>query len=350
MSERPDPGDGRCCVTGALHAGTTRGAVEAVGGIQTYVSRPPAPPAPGTPAAAAAVVILTDVFGMVLPNVRLLADRLARDVGVTVYVPDLFGGDAFPADLLTVDTPPTVWRSITNACNLLAVLPRFLAFVRRHPDATVHPITAAVFPAVTAAHGGPGVARIGVLGYCFGGRYTVLAGATPAVTAIATAHPSMVALPGDVEAVTVPALYMLSATDFLMSAAQMAQLRALAADRNARVPTQVMDFPGTVHGFAVRGDDAIPATRAARELATVTTGDFFRRHLLPAAVATAPAAPAAATADGDAAVPAAAAAGGGVPAPATATPIATPTATPTASASGGVEVGGEVPPPSLDLE
>ena len=297
--ERPEPGDGRCCVSGTLDAGTPSGSVEHVGGVETYVARPPPPVAAGAHPAAA-VVILTDVFGMVLPNVRLIADRLAREVGVSVYVPDQFAGDAFPIAAMSVDTPATVWGSITRAAKLVVTLPSFVAFVRRHPDAAVRPILAAVMPAVRAAHGGA-AARIGVLGYCFGGRYTVLGGPTAAadgVAAIATAHPSMAAVPDDYAAVTVPALYMFSETDFLMSGREMATVRTLAAGRNATLPTQVLDFPGTRHGFAVRGDAADPVVAAARERAAVATTDWFRRFLLapPAAAVEPPPPPVAAAA------------------------------------------------------
>lgn len=38
------------------------------------------------------IVIIPDVFGWVLPNVRLLADGFARKTGLTVYVPDFMSG------------------------------------------------------------------------------------------------------------------------------------------------------------------------------------------------------------------------------------------------------------------
>jgi dienelactone hydrolase len=38
----------------------------------------------------AAVMLTTDLFGWEYPNIRLLADHLAKEAGVTVYVPDLY--------------------------------------------------------------------------------------------------------------------------------------------------------------------------------------------------------------------------------------------------------------------
>ncbi|KAG9866686.1 alpha/beta-hydrolase, partial [Aureobasidium melanogenum] len=48
----------------------------------------------------AAVLIIADVFGWTLPNVRLLADHYAKEANVTVYVPDYFGGEVVEPDML----------------------------------------------------------------------------------------------------------------------------------------------------------------------------------------------------------------------------------------------------------
>lgn len=39
-----------------------------------------------------AIVLLTDIFGLALPNPRIVADQLAEQVGVDVWVPDFFNG------------------------------------------------------------------------------------------------------------------------------------------------------------------------------------------------------------------------------------------------------------------
>ncbi|KAJ3009519.1 hypothetical protein HKX48_007890, partial [Thoreauomyces humboldtii] len=99
-----------CCKTGYIHTGTPTGTVELLYGVQTYVSRPastlPASttsassPTPITTGASdtsnvktRAILLLTDVFGMTMPNTRLIADRYAQS-GFTVFVPDLFAGKA----------------------------------------------------------------------------------------------------------------------------------------------------------------------------------------------------------------------------------------------------------------
>ena len=39
-----------------------------------------------------AIVLLTDIFGLPLPNPRIVADHLAENVGVDVWIPDFFNG------------------------------------------------------------------------------------------------------------------------------------------------------------------------------------------------------------------------------------------------------------------
>lgn len=38
----------------------------------------------------AAILIVTDIFGWKLPNIRIIADHYAKEACATVYVPDLF--------------------------------------------------------------------------------------------------------------------------------------------------------------------------------------------------------------------------------------------------------------------
>ena len=43
-----------------------------------------------------AVVVLTDMFGLAMPNPKVLADLYAEQLGCDVWVPDLFAGKYFP--------------------------------------------------------------------------------------------------------------------------------------------------------------------------------------------------------------------------------------------------------------
>jgi dienelactone hydrolase len=54
-----------------------------------------------------AIVLLTDIFGLALSNPRIVADNLAEQTGVDVWVPDFFKG----ASLQRIFS---MWRRLVN--------------------------------------------------------------------------------------------------------------------------------------------------------------------------------------------------------------------------------------------
>jgi carboxymethylenebutenolidase len=70
--------------------GTPTGVEIQVDGVHVYHA-----PATGDKGKGAGLILLSDVFGWKLPNIRLIADGLAAE-GFQVYVPDLFDGDHVP--------------------------------------------------------------------------------------------------------------------------------------------------------------------------------------------------------------------------------------------------------------
>ena len=90
----------KCCQEGSLHSGTPKGRVETIFDLPTYISDPPSDDPPK-----GIIVMITDVFGYDLPNIRLLADRYAERIGCKVYIPDFFLGGSLPySSLNTLDT------------------------------------------------------------------------------------------------------------------------------------------------------------------------------------------------------------------------------------------------------
>ncbi|KAJ5098626.1 hypothetical protein N7532_005627 [Penicillium argentinense] len=57
-----------------------------------------------------AILVIHDLFGWTFPNIRLLADAYAEEVNATVYVPDFFGGEVLPSDILSKN--PSEWGSL----------------------------------------------------------------------------------------------------------------------------------------------------------------------------------------------------------------------------------------------
>lgn len=69
-----------CCKSGFKWNGKATGKETKIANLNTYVTGDNKD---------AAVLIVHDVFGWTLPNVRILADHYAKEANVTVYLPDL---------------------------------------------------------------------------------------------------------------------------------------------------------------------------------------------------------------------------------------------------------------------
>lgn len=69
-----------CCLRGFKWDGQPTGREETFAGASTYVS--------GTNEDVA-ILMIHDLFGWTLPNLRLLADSYAEEANATVYLPDL---------------------------------------------------------------------------------------------------------------------------------------------------------------------------------------------------------------------------------------------------------------------
>lgn len=69
-----------CCKAGFKWSGSPVGKESTIAGNKTYVTGDNKD---------VAIMIIHDVFGWTLPNLRLIADHFAKEVGATVYLPDL---------------------------------------------------------------------------------------------------------------------------------------------------------------------------------------------------------------------------------------------------------------------
>lgn len=275
-----DAGTRACCVAGAIDAGSPTGEVRVLGGVDFYVAASPACPR------GVAAVLLTDVFGWALPNVRLLADQLAAR-GVTTYVPDLHAGDSMRVDAIPVDPPSSLAQRLGQGLTLLGSLGHIIPWLRRHGDAAALPRLGAALRALKQE---AGVDAVVPCGFCWGGRYAILlshrggaaatgvpADALPRVAAFVAAHPSSVAVPGDLTAIAAPGLFLCAESDGMFPRAAV----ALAVRETARVGGggAVRVFPGTAHGFVVRGGAAIPRVVEARAAAVGAMAEFCAAQL-----------------------------------------------------------------------
>jgi dienelactone hydrolase len=248
------------CLVAHRVAAAAAGADTLLAGAPCYATPAGASPdAAGAAAAAgrACIVVFTDVFGHALPNVRVVADAISRAAGgLPVFVPDVLAGDAIAPEGFDRATFPA-WRE-------------------RHSDAQARPLCEAAVAALRAA----GFARVGAIGYCWGGRYAALAAAAGIVDCYAVAHPSFTT-PADYAALgALPGFFALAEADQAFPAEAAAEVEA--ALRAAGAQAEFRRYPGTTHGFAVRPPPESAAAAEARDDAAAGAGHFFRRFLLVA--------------------------------------------------------------------
>jgi dienelactone hydrolase len=242
----------------------------------------------------AIIVMYSDIFGLPLPNNKLIADAFAKSGEYLVYQPDFFQGDPVPlkiADLLIpVDT--TKQSTFKKYTGMLASAPSFVMWSTRHKSGPTHKVCMDFLGALRRAT--PREQKIGMVGFCWGGRYTIQAGLeanmievdgakVPLVDAVVALHPSNLVLPEDAENPVVPMSFGWGQEDSAVSIETKGKVEAVhAAAKKAGRKVPEMEHkvykPGR-HGFAVRGNPDDPLERACLEDSVTQVLTWFRRWL-----------------------------------------------------------------------
>jgi len=261
------------CVSGTLAAGTPTGEYITIGGVQAYSAKP------GNATPTSAIVICTDVFGHTLPNVQLNADALAKETGFLCLVPDLFNGDFMPHNALdSFLNPPKGplpwWKSITRGFELLWMFAGAVPWMYRHHDQTPK---IAIMDNVINELRSKGISKIGVIGYCYGGKTVVkLAQAPNKVDTFVAAHPSALSQ-ADFDNVQKPGLFLIAGVDRMFPEASGQKGVNTLTKKGLKSDMKV--YPGTKHGFAVRGDESDPTIKQAKQAALDDSIKWFSSML-----------------------------------------------------------------------
>ncbi|EEA25134.1 dienelactone hydrolase family protein [Talaromyces marneffei ATCC 18224] len=164
---------GQCCVANFPHDGTPKGTLGKIDQISTYFAYPDAGTDTATDSSDTAILFITDILGIYV-NAKLQADAFAQTLKCTVVMPDLFNGDAIPADAFE--------KGLVD----------LNSWLQKHTVETVDPI---IERTIKYLQEEKQFKKIGAVGYCFGGKYVVrfLAGQrSTAIDAGYIAHPSFV--------------------------------------------------------------------------------------------------------------------------------------------------------------
>ncbi|KAH8586909.1 Alpha/Beta hydrolase protein [Bisporella sp. PMI_857] len=216
-----------CCVKGFQWDGTPVGTAGKLGNNDAYITGSNDD---------IAIMAIHDAFGWTFENTRLLADHYAREIGATVYVPDFFGGEILPADIL---------RDFSRFGEL-----DMKGFMARNSKANRE---SEILSCARVLR--PRYKRVGVIGFCFGGWGVFRLGAKshvpPLVDCISTAHPSALEK-SEIKNVGVPV--QIIAPEFDMAFTPELKEFANRVIPTLGVPYDYQLFPGVEHAFATRGN------------------------------------------------------------------------------------------------
>ena len=223
-----------------------------LGDMGVYVAVPA-----GTPRAA--IIVVPEIFG-VNPGIRQKCDKLAAD-GYLAVAPDIFWRFA-PG----VELNPDVEAELQQA---------FGYFQRYDANDGVIDIEAVIKAIRAGIAGQPPVGKVGLVGYCLGGKLAYLAAARTdidcSVGYYAVGVPDML---NESHAIANPlALHIAGADGFVPAEAQ----AAMHAGLDSHPKVTLFDYPGLDHGFATEMGDRRDA--AGAELADSRTTAFFAEHL-----------------------------------------------------------------------
>lgn len=240
------------------------------------------------------IVIYSDIFGLKLPNNKLIADAYAKSGEWLVYLPDFFKGD--PAKLSFADVAIPVDKSkqssLAKFTGLLSNAPSLLLWLRRHKPGPTEKVCNDFLEALRRET--PKTQKIGISGFCWGGKYAIRAALetnridvdgekVPLVDAAVALHPSNLILPEDVEDPAVPITFGWGLKDEgvkIETKGKVEDIHAKAAAAGKKLPEIVHKVytPGR-HGFAVRGNPDDPEERACLEESATQALEWFQRWL-----------------------------------------------------------------------
>lgn len=216
--------------------------------FEAYVAEPA-----GTPRAA--IIVIQEIFG-INPGIRRKCDRLAAG-GYLALAPDLFWR-LQPGIQLDPDIPAEFQQAIEYMGQF-------------NQDAGIRDIEATIRAARTLLGGG----KVGVVGYCLGGRLAYMTAARTDVDAsVGYYGVGLDGLLGEKHGIAHPLLLHIPQEDHFVDKDAQARIHA-GLDDQPRVT--IFDYPGVDHGFATEMGKR--RSEESAQLADSRTSAFFADHL-----------------------------------------------------------------------
>ncbi|KAF1983907.1 alpha/beta-hydrolase [Aulographum hederae CBS 113979] len=276
---------GPCCAQGTLHTHVKpTGRETRLHGVDCYVADGPNGQPPN-----GIVVILPDIFGWKLPNTRILADNYARKGGFMVLVPEFMDGHAMPMAALKplqlMDDGP-VFTSLKRIKVALTYIPPLFSLSYHTRSKVCQPKIFNWFKALRQNEAAS--LRIGVAGFCWGGRWVFRlaadperVGGKPLVDCAYTGHPAQVQVPVDAHNVKIPLSISQSVIDKPLPQPKAEEVRNILMEKtkSGQCECEFVWFTERQHGFALRFDSENTAEAQDALKAEDQAVEWYKRWL-----------------------------------------------------------------------
>lgn len=141
---------------------------------------------------------------------------------------------------------------------MIRALIQAVPFLLRNRVGKTYPIVEGFFEQLRKDEGAE--LPIGAAGFCWGGKHTLLlshveqSGGKPLIDAGFTGHPSMLAIPSDIERSRVPISYAIGERDNQVSPKQAEAVRVIVEAKPQSSRGEVKIYEKAAHGFCIRAD------------------------------------------------------------------------------------------------
>ena len=187
------------------------------------------------------------------------------------------GSSLEPSFLQTIEPNVATQEKLTTidkAKNTATVAATLGPWLISHREAVSKPIIDGFIRHVKTI---PGTNKVGALGFCWGGRYALLA-AHGKVDAAVAMHPSLLAVPGDLEGISKPVSIGLGYRDRIVDEKPRGAIHD-ALGKKTDVETEIRIYEGAIHGFALRGDWSNDREKEVMDEATKQGVEWFAKYL-----------------------------------------------------------------------
>ncbi|EHL03602.1 putative protein AIM2 [Glarea lozoyensis 74030] len=276
------------CFRGGVTTIHPTGTETTIHGVPTYVAQPDEAVTPK-----GIVVVITDAFGWKFANNRVLSDHLAKRGGFLVYCPDFMKG------LMDKIIEPTSWFNtiVYKPIWVFQALVVAVPWKLKTKIPATHPGVISFFQALrTSPPPYPtDTLKVGAAGYCYGGKHAFLLAHDkpetrvvrhesqkestkdlPLIDCAFSAHPSLLELPVDVDAVALPLSVVVGDKDAVLKAPEAQKTKDILEAKGVG-SYEVKILQGAKHGFAIRPHPEDKEELEFAETAEVQAIEWFKR-------------------------------------------------------------------------